>query len=198
MAHQGGILFRELMKGGFAVGQTEPVCGERVGERSGSFLAMEATIAIHDLELFVGDPEHGGKLTGRVSFPPLGTGIPAMNGEFKLFVPTPDPACKAMMYSLGFRHHGRDYCLRGSKYVLKRSVVYSWRDTTTLFCRLHDGTTREAPVIGAGVLHLKAVEFVNQLMSFRTLNTASVREKVGVLARFSTFFARELWGTYLG
>ncbi len=198
MAAGGGISFRELMVGGFAFHETDPISGERVGARDGTILAMHATAAIPNLVRFVNDPEHTGQLCGSVSFPPLCTGTLAGAGEFRLFVRTPDPVCKAMVYILKFCHEGREYCLMGSKRVLKRSVVHSWQDTTTLFCQLHAGCDQSAPIIGAGVLHLKAAEFIRQLFSFRTLNATSIRVKAGALAGFGTFFGRELWDTYFG
>jgi hypothetical protein len=194
----GGVIFRELMVGGFTMGETDPDLGEREGIRAGRFLSMNALAAIPDLSDFLEDPEHTGALTGGVSFAPLATEIAADTGQFKLFVRAREPRAKAMVYSMTFRANAHEYCLRGLKQVPHRSIFHSWKDTTTLFCRLHEGSNDSGPVVGAGILHLTPLEFARQLVSFRTVNAKSVSAKTRALAGFGAFFARELIDTYLG
>jgi hypothetical protein len=198
MAPAGGVCFRELMVGGFVMGETDPVAGEREGLRSRSFLSMHAWASIPDVARFVQDPDHAGQLTGTVSFAPLATNANTTQGEFKLFVPVQQPPGKEMVYRMCFRAEGKNFCLHGVKSVLRRSVIHSWKDTTTLFCRLHEGTAETETVVGAGTLHLSMLQFAKQLTSFRTLNAPSLAQKGRALAEFGNFFARELIDTYFG
>lgn len=186
------------MRGGFAMGESDPLAGELKGRLSGSFLAMNAFAAIPNVGEFLADPEHRGDLKGSVHFLPLADQVQADQGIFKLFVRTQEPRSKKMVYTMCFEVHGEAFCLQGIKRVPHHSVVHSWKDTTTLYCQLHRGTDEHCPVIGAGVLHLTLVQFARQLISFRTMNGESLPEKVKALAGFGTFFARELIDSYLG
>ena len=197
MTPAGGVRFHELMKGGFTMGESDPTAGELKGLRSGSFLAMEAFAAIPNVREFVADPEHKGDLKGSVHFPPLANRVQADQGSFKLFVRTQEPQAKAMVYVMHFESQGDVFCLQGVKHVY-RSLVHSWKDTTTLHCHLHRGQDEQGPVVGAGVLHLTGVQLARQLISFRTMNSESLSEKVKALAGFGAFFARQLIDSDLG
>ena len=59
-----GLEFREVMRGGFAPGATDPASGAREGTRAGSTLTLHATATIADVRAFVRDPEHTGHLGG--------------------------------------------------------------------------------------------------------------------------------------
>jgi hypothetical protein len=197
MIRAGGICFRELMVGGFVFGETDPHIGEDRGLRSQSFLAMHALAAIPNVSEFVENPQHAGELSGALEFSSWAKKVEADQGAFSLFVRSTDTA-KSMIYSMGFRAQGKEFYLQGTKHVARRSLFHSWKDTTTLFCRLHEGSDDQGPIIGAGVLHLSCLQFVRQLSSFRTLNTVSFSERAKALGGFGTFFARELLDTYFG
>jgi len=53
-----GITFREMMAGGFTLGETDPLRGREKGKAAGTRLAMHATIDIRDIRAFVSDPQH--------------------------------------------------------------------------------------------------------------------------------------------
>src|SRR4051794_9906354 len=99
-----GLSFRETMAGGFALGQSDPEAGRREGERTGTELAMHATVSIGDLHRFLDEPGHLGSLSGTIDFPPFGTAIPATTGVFNLFNPSGQPQLKLMVYELAFTH----------------------------------------------------------------------------------------------
>ncbi|MFL5403364.1 MAG: patatin-like phospholipase family protein, partial [Gemmatimonadales bacterium] len=84
-----GITFREVMQGPFTLDATDPGEGAKRGEAAGkeATLSLHATIDIPNLDAFIADPSHGGRITGSVTFPPLGTDIPARSGVFQLFSP---------------------------------------------------------------------------------------------------------------
>jgi hypothetical protein len=197
MTSTASVEFREVMGGGFAPGATDPASGERDGRRAGTYLTLRVTAAIADVPAFVRDPEHTGRLTGSVTFPPIGAEQAPCDGVFKLFTPSGDPAMKLMVYRATFRVGDVEYCLDGAKHVRRRSVMRAWSDTTTLHCRLHEGADATGRVIAAGVLHLGPLAFARQLGSFRTPNATGLSGRVRALAGFLSFFSGEVIDTYV-
>lgn len=191
-----GITFDETMEGGFALGAAEPEAGAKTGGLSGTKLAMHATVTIPDLDAFVADPKHLGRLKGSVDFAPLGTGIPAKAGAFNLFSPSGTPGLRYMVYELEFEHEGQPRYLSGKKHVHDDMGADLWSDTTTLFTRLHDGLDANAPVIGAGVLRLDMGDFLKLMSTIRVTGTRSAGERAAAVAKFGRFFMGELWDIY--
>jgi len=188
-----GLSFRETMSGPFALGETDP---DRGAAKSGaSPLAMHATVYIPDLGRFLEDPGHPGSLSGTVDFAPLGLGIPAHHGVFRLFSPAEDPGTKHMVYELAFEVGGQAYYLAGRKVVRQDPGFDLWKDTTTLYTTLHEGADAGGPVIGAGVLSLGLTDLV-QLLGTVEVPNASASQRLQTLARFGKFFLGELWDTY--
>jgi len=192
-----GLTFRETMTGGFALGETDPRKGHEVGEEQGHELAMHATVTLRDLERFLDDPEHPGDLDGTIDFPPWGENIPALTGVFNLFFPTDQPKLKLMVYELGFQHQGKDYYLAGRKEVRDDPGFDLWKDTTTLFTQLHEGTDKSGPVVGAGILSLGVTDLIKLLSTVRIPHAASATEKAKAVAKFGRFFLGELWDSYI-
>jgi hypothetical protein len=183
-----GITFREVMRGTLM---------PRGAGQPGGTLALHATATIPDVARFVADAGHGGVLGGAIAFDPFGPPRPISGGTFQLFVPTDDPDLKLMVYRATFEHGGATWCLDGAKQVRRRSILRSWTDTTTLYCRLHAGPDPAAPVVAAGALRLGPLAFAGQLFTFRTVQAATVAGKARALAGFFGFFSRELIDTYL-
>lgn len=192
-----GLTFRETMSGPFALGATDPQEGARQGKGAKTELAMHATITIRDLQAFIADREHAGEIVGRITFPPLGLDLPASRGRFQLFSPSDDPMLKRMVYELAFEHGGESYYLAGRKDVKDDPGFDLWRDTTTLFTRLHKGRDASGPVVGAGVLALSPTELVKLLSTAHALNASSVAEEAKAVAEFGRFFLGELWNSYI-
>jgi cholesterol oxidase len=55
-------------------------------------------------------------------------------------------------YELAFVLGSQDYYLAGRKEVRHDPVYDLWRDTTTLYTTLHQGTDKTGTVVGAGIL----------------------------------------------
>jgi len=192
-----GITFKEKMAGGFALGQREPEAGREAGKRAGTKLAMHATVTVDDIQRFVADPQHQGGLAGTIDFPPLGQGIPAHDGVFNLFSPTEAPRLKLMIYEMAFERDGKQYYLAGKKEVRDDPGFDLWKDTTTLFTRLHEGTGKSGPVVGSGILTLGVADLIKLLSTVRATGTDSVKEKTEVISTFGRFFLGELWDSYV-
>lgn len=191
-----GITFRETMAGAFALGESDPRAGQKRGESEGTELAIHVTIHIHDLDRFLTDPHHEAGLTGHIDFPPFGRNLPASRGLFNLFSPGEDPKLKLMVYELAFEHGGKSYYLAGRKEVRDDQGFDLWKDTTTLFTRLHEGRDKTGPVVGAGILSLGAADLVSLASTLRATNADSATERARALAEFGRFFLGNLWGTY--
>lgn len=191
-----GLRFREAMAGGFALGETEPQVGEHRGRRAGTELVLRGAVVIRNLDDFVADPDHRGELVGHVTFPPLGRKLPAKNGVFNLFSPAGQPETKWMVYELGFEAQGKSYYLAGKKEVRDEPGFDLWKDTTTLFTRLHEGENAAGPVVGAGVLHLGPAELLKLVSSMTASNAGSATRQAEAIFQFGRFFLGELWESY--
>jgi hypothetical protein len=181
-----GFTFSETMAGPFALGETDPDRGSAADTR----LTMHATIDIDDIDRFIADPTHVGKLSGRVSFAPLGGDLRADSGVFNLFSPSDRPGLKLMVYELGLKSH----YLAGAKHVHDDPGADLWKDTTTLFTRLHEGSDTSGPVVGAGILTLGVADLARLVSTMRV--QGQPHEAPAVLAKFGRFFLGELWERY--
>jgi hypothetical protein len=188
----GGITFDETMEGWFALGTASPEAGAAAGERAGTRLTMRATVTVDDLDRFITVREHPGALAGAIDFQPLGFGLVAPKGVFQLFSPGPGEDSRRMVYELAFRRGERPYYLAGQKRVRNEAGLDLWKDTTTLFTRLHQGETAEGPVIGAGVLTLGVRQLLALMSTLRPINGGGA----GAVAAFGRFFFGELWDVY--
>ena len=101
-----GVSFRETMIGGFALGETDPVTGEKRVTIKELRCPCIASIDIHDVYGFMADPQHGTPILARVDFPPIGLNIPASSAIFNLFQPSDDPKTKYFVYEAAFEHNG--------------------------------------------------------------------------------------------
>ena len=192
-----GITFRETMSGPFALGQTDPQSGEKAGKQADTSLSMHASVEISDLDRFVADPTHTGRITGHIDFKPLGTQIPADRGAFRLFSPTDQQGVRRMVYELGFEHKGKPFYLAGYKEVRNdRHGTDLWNDTTTLYTRLHEGTDSLGSVVGAGVLRLGVPDLLKLTSTMRVVNASGPADHMRALSTFGRFFMGNLWETY--
>jgi len=191
-----GIQFKETMAGGFCLGTHDPKQGNSRGKHKGFELAMHAQVDIDDIQSFVDEPNHQGRLCGSIDFTPMGAGMVAHSGVFNLFYPDSQPDMKLMVYELGFKHQGQEYYLAGKKEVRDDPGFDLWSDTTTLLTQLHQGIDKKAPVVGAGILSLGVKDLVKLVSTVTVLNAQSSKDKVATVAKFGQFFMGELWDIY--
>ena len=104
---------------------------------------------------------------------------------------------KLMVYELPLEYQGERYYLAGRKEVRDDPGLDLWKDTTTLFTRLHKGTDASGPVVGAGILRLGLGDFGKVLANIHVIDAEHAAEKAATLARFGRFFAGELWERYV-
>lgn len=192
-----GFTFREMMEGSFALGSTDPAAGAKAGDKAGTKLTMRATISIHDLDRFLGESAHPGSIVGQVDFAPLGMAMPSTKGVFNLFRPAAEPGMKYMVYELGFESGGKPYYMAGKKHVREHSLLELWKDTTTLYTLLHEGTDASGPVVGAGIISLSMPELLKMIPTMHALNARNPKEEIEAASRFGRFFLGELYDTYI-
>jgi cholesterol oxidase len=190
-----GFSFREMMSGGFAMGETDTAMGAQKGKAT--VLTMHGAITIDDLDAFIADPNHLGVLDVTMDWTPFGKGLPAPGGVFNLFSPSGNPQLKLMVYEWGVEHNGEQYYFAGHKNVQVHPIIDLWKDTTTLYTQLHKGVDKTGPVVGAGIISLGAVELMQMVGTFKALNAKSLEDSAHATAEFGRFFLGELWDTYV-
>jgi len=183
-----GLTFKETMSGPVALGASDPEAG--AADPSAAKLAVHCEIAIDDIDRFVDDRDHTGSITGSVEYEPFGGTLPVTSGIFNLFSPG-EPNERLMQYRLAFEHDGKPYFLDGRKHVHDDPGFDVWKDTTTLYTVLHEGSDDSGPVVGAGILGL-GVEALTKMMS----TMRSTDDGLEPLVKFGKVFLGSLWETY--
>lgn len=183
-----GLTFKETMSGPVALGASDPEAG--AADPSAAKLAVHCEIAIDDIDRFVDDRDHTGSITGSVEYEPFGGTLPVTSGIFNLFSPG-EPNERLMQYRLAFEHDGKPYFLDGRKHVHDDPGFDVWKDTTTLYTVLHEGSDDSGPVVGAGILGL-GVEALTRMMS----TMRSTGDGLEPLVKFGKVFLGSLWETY--
>ncbi len=184
----GGLTFHETMSGPLALGATDPATG--AADPAAVNLAIHCEITIDDIDRFVSDPEHTGSIAGTVDYPPFGDGIPVTHGIFNLFSPG-EPQEKIMGYWLAFEHDRTAYLLAGRKHVHDDPGFDVWKDTTTLYAALHEGSDENGPVAGAGVLSLGGEALARMMSTMRPHGGG-----LDPMVKFGRLFLGSLWEVY--
>jgi cholesterol oxidase len=192
------LSFTEEMKGFVALDADDPVTGAGLGRQLGQKLMFHLTITAEDVDRFVVDPLHLGSATGWVDSDVLGGRLPVSRGWFNLFTKDGDPTRRAMLYRLHFTDAGGSpLTLVGNKDVHDDPGLDVWRDTSTLYLRLHaghvpPGMPEEGRVVGAGVITIHLPDFLRQLTTFRTEGPHPAQAMEG----FGRLFLGQLWEVY--
>ncbi|ROO89303.1 cholesterol oxidase [Actinocorallia herbida] len=186
------LAFTEEMKGRYVSGATEPHDGE-AGER----LSFRLTITAADVDRFLAEEGHLARAEGWIDAASFGGRRRVEDGSFNLFVtPGAQADRREMRYLLHFTDvHGEPRTLAGWKDIQVGPPTHIWPDTTTLYYRIlagHVAAESVAPVLGAGTLHIRLADFLEQLTTFRTDGPDDLK----ALTRFGRFFLGELWDVY--
>ena len=200
------VQFSETMRGFFLPGATDPQEGERDGCVAGNTITLRLDIATDDLDRFLHQPEHLGSVSGAVDCPLLsGAPMRVQSGSFSLFVNDRRsngmtiPGQKRMLYSLECENlSGTRFRLNGVKYIRQGNPLEVWPATTTLYVTIvsRDSGAPEFAPFGAGVVHVRVLDFIKELVSFDVPTAGGLRPRFAALGRFGTFFAGQLWDVY--
>jgi predicted acylesterase/phospholipase RssA len=189
-----GITFRETMTGRLTFGVTDPVAG--YDHVSAVAFTLKASIDVRDVDAFVADATHTGDLTGHLYAPRAGFVLPGKSGIFRLFSPTGDPNETYMVYEISYQRDGKSYYFAGRKEVRVGPPWRLWRETTTLYVRLHEGDAA-GPIVAAGIVRLNIFDLFALLGTLHATGCERPVEGWRAIARFTAFFAKELWRNYV-
>ncbi|MDH5671070.1 MAG: phosphatidylglycerol lysyltransferase domain-containing protein [Myxococcales bacterium] len=190
--------FTEKMVGHCAPG---PFRSHRAAERAGRRgreSSMVVTVETHDLSTMRADRPHRAALSGTVTLPALSADAMTIErGRFELFVDHPaDPSRKRMCYRMVLAAPGAErYFLDGFKELDRSHGRGLWYDTTALNIDVHAGADARGPRLLSGVLHVKAGNFLRELLSMRALDRQG-RPDLGGLLSYGALFARGLAQVY--
>jgi cholesterol oxidase len=197
-----GVRFSETMRGWYAQGAGDDYeAGARQGKAEGSSFSFTLTIAAEDLDAFITNPSHEGRMVGTVGAPRLSPSpLTVTQGVFNLYVADPSaPGTRRMIYRMLLSaDDGRTYHFHGFKVIRERPFWEVWPDNTTLYITIREGASESGPVVGTGVLTLTPSDFVRLLAAIDVTNAASVAERADATARFGRFFAGTLYDYYGG
>ena len=188
-----GVQFTETMRGYFSTKEKEDY--EKAadqGEKEDSPFEFTLTIRSEDVKRFVEDPEHEAAMIGTVLAPALSKKpLSTSQGIFNLFIDDPNDASrKKMLYKMQLHSpEGKSYYFSGFKDIHDDKGFDVWKDTTTLFITVHEGTDDTGDILGKGILKIAVSDLKKQMATMTALNTDSKKEKLEALGRFVKFFA---------
>ncbi len=148
-----GLRFSERMSGYLAEGATDFEEGERKGKERGHRLSFDVKIEVESVSDFVRLSGQKAKMSGNLSYKPLGQQLPIRDGVFTLFRPDPASGTRQITYAFDFSgQDGADYSLYGYKVIRDDPGIDVFDDMTRLFTRIHKGRGGNEPPIAAGIL----------------------------------------------
>jgi uncharacterized protein (DUF362 family) len=193
-----GLRFSETMSGYLAEGVVDFKEGEKKGREQNHSLSFDAVIEIESVSDFIKLSGQEAKLSGTVSYKPLGQNLPIRGGVFTLFRPDPASGTRQMTYFFWFTgSDGKDYLLHGHKVIHDDPGVDVLEDMTRLFTRIYHGRRVGETPIASGILTFRVLDFPSMLASFEVTNTLSPITKLRTISAFVKFCYGEIRETYL-
>jgi uncharacterized protein (DUF362 family) len=197
-AEKVGLKFSETMSGYLAQGVADFEEGEKKGQEQGNSLSFDATIEIESVSDFIKLSGQEARMSGTLSYKPLGQNLPIRDGVFTLFRPDPASGTRQMTYFFWFTgSDGKDYFLHGHKVIHDDPGVDVLEDMTRLFTRIYHGRRIDETPIASGILTFRLLDFPSMLASFEVTNTLSPITKLRTLSAFVKFCYGEIRQTYL-
>ncbi|KAK9384290.1 hypothetical protein V1515DRAFT_633659 [Lipomyces mesembrius] len=189
---QGGIAFSEIMKGYFGTDllSDDYRTAEAQGRSSSSTMEFFLTIIAYDLQALVSLDDHSADIVGTVSCRALSTDplLVCQGSRFRLFSRDLNHvSTENLAYVLNLlATDGSKYKFEGYKIVDSRAMLNAalvWKATTTLYVTVSlvedKGDVKTGTVMGRGILHLGASDFVKELTGFAAW--ANLPENINIL-----------------
>ncbi len=194
-----GITFTERMAG-FVSDRVNAdyAAAATVGHSNDSTFSFVVTVRIDDIDRFLIDPMHEGRMTGlaywkAVSNEPLDIS----NGVFRLMRRSTDAAeTRLFEYEMTLTSRDkRSFTFRGQKNVHDDHKLGDlWADTTTLFIDVKEnGGVGQA---ARGILNIAVSDFAKQIQTIQGIGGASFLERNNAIAKFGALFAGTLFDVY--
>jgi len=197
-----GVQFTERMTGFVSDATVLPhETAAAKGRDANQPLSFTVTVLIDDVDAFVSDREHTGRLVGTVDCPWLSPQpLDIYNGTFNLM--RADKAAvetKRFDYRFSFGgHDGKEYLFEGYKIVRSDAGLDLWRDTTLLYVDIRKERDGSGGPLGRGLLEIPPTDFITQMQTLKGTGGRNKAEQLAAAARFGKFFSRELFDTYGG
>lgn len=197
-----GVEFTERMAGFISPSITLPYeTAARRGKEEGHACSFTVTVIIDDVDQFVSDTQHAGRIVGTVECPALSPDpLDIFDGQFNLMrVDEHTVETKRFDYrfSLGARD-GSEYYFNGHKVVRSDATLDLWRDTTRLNVDIGKGAQGQLGHIARGLLEIAPSDFYVQMQTLRGTGGRDAADRIRAVGKFGTFFSRELFDTYGG
>jgi hypothetical protein len=157
-------------------------------------LVLDAEVLIEDLDAFLVSPNRRGRLSGQIQLD-SDDAHPA-DGFVELFVVGDQPGHRLMRYQASFTIGSDKYTLVGTKHVLPRRGLYTWRDVTTLYTAVWR-LDPEPHVIAAGTLRLSLWQGICLLTTLRG-SGVGILSGLSAALRFVCFFLVEVALQFVG
>ncbi|MCZ7594881.1 MAG: alpha/beta fold hydrolase [Hyphomicrobium sp.] len=197
-----GVEFTERMAGYISPAVTLPyeTAGRR-GKEEGHACSFIVTVIIDDVDRFVSNTQHAGRIVGTVECPALSPEpLEIFDGQFNLMrVDEHNVETKRFDYrfSLGARD-GAEYQFIGHKVVRSDASLDLWRDTTRPQRRYRQGAQGQLGRIARGLLEIAPSDFYVQMQTLRGICGRDAADRMRAVGKFGRFFSRELFDTYGG
>jgi cholesterol oxidase len=184
---------------------TERMAGSIKLRRGGDATAFSftATITINDLDRFLADANHTGRLSGTVVAPALSPEpLDMSGGTFNLMKPDADePNVRRFDYRATLTGRGaeqaRRWHFRGTKIVRNDRAGHDlWDDTTTLFITISDAAGHGDAT--DGTLRIAPDDFARQLTTLKATGGRTPADRARAIAAFGSIFAGSLFEVYGG
>jgi cholesterol oxidase len=192
-----GLRFTEAMKGFFSTKVAGDFArGAAQGQLDGSSFEFILTVIVDDLNDFLANPGHPGRMVGSVTAPALSPlPLTVSQGQFRLLIS--DPAnvdSRLMKYNMNLTsEEGKTFIFDGTKIIKNDGILNVWRDTSTLYITISDSS---GAVLGKGVLEIKIEDFMRQMTTIEITNAKDDQERLAGVIRFGQFFAGLLFDIY--
>lgn len=197
-----GVEFTERMAGYISPVVTLPFeTAARRGKEEGYACSFTLTVVVDDVDSFIANPKHPGRIVGTVDCPALSPDpLEIFDGKFNLMrVDEHTVETKRFDYrfSLAARD-GAEYQFVGHKVVRSDATLDLWRDTTRLNVDISKGADGQLGHVARGLLEIAPSDFYVQMQTLRGTGGRDVADRMRAVAKFGTFFSRELFDTYGG
>ncbi|HEX8483380.1 MAG TPA: alpha/beta fold hydrolase [Allosphingosinicella sp.] len=186
-----GVRFTEKMAGAVRA----------AGGGAESPASFVVTVIAPDAERLLEEKAHEADLIGTVLLPALSPDpLTVTGGRWNLF--TEDLGrveTRQMVYRMPLvATDGRSYHFAGRKIIHDDKGFDLWRDTTTLFVEIRDGTDGSGPLRFEGQLNIAPKDFIRQLRTMTVTDAPDFGTRVATIAKFGAFFGGQLFQTFGG
>ena len=201
IAGAAGLAFAVHMKGFLAFDVEDPRAGVRQGRQDDARISARLQMRLDDVERFIGDPVHAGRVRGSVDCDALGGRLP-VEGEVNLQAAAVEALPLRDEYRLFLEDGvGHPLTLVGTK-PLRRDVQFGLSpETNELTFRILAGHVpaaaqeERARTVASGAMSMDLLDIARQFGSYR-IGGADPARMVLAAARFGAFFAGGLVRAY--